>query len=107
MGKNHDEAVATPMPSPRLELIVGIAAKSAVLALLPAWVVWFLTHTGPFPTWSWVVTIACPAVITAYRVRWRRERTAGGPSVQRCVTGCVCNVSETVTPPPAPTELSR
>jgi hypothetical protein len=69
MSKN-DEAVDTPMPSPRLERMVGIIAEIAVLSLLPVWLVWFLNqHMGPFPTWSWVVIPACPAVITAFRMR--------------------------------------
>lgn len=82
MGENN-EAADTPMPSPRLERIVGIAAKWAVLTLLPAWVVWRLSHTGSFPTWLWVVIPACPAVIAACRVRWGGEQmSSGGPSGQ-------------------------
>jgi hypothetical protein len=80
MGEN-DDAAHTPMPFPLLEKVVGSVAKIAVLTLLPAWAVWFLGHhTGSFPPCLWVVTMACPAVITAWRVGGMRRKSFGGLS---------------------------
>jgi hypothetical protein len=83
MGEN-DDAAHTPMPSPLLEKVVGSVAKIAVLTLLPAWAVWLVGHhTGSYPPSLWVVTMACPAVITACRERGgRRRKSFGGLSNQ-------------------------
>lgn len=82
MGASR-RAVATPVPSPRLERAAGAVARSVVITLLPAWAVWLLTHTGPFPPWVWVFTLACPALFSACRARCGRgERPPGGSREQ-------------------------
>lgn len=69
MGEK-DKSVGPPVPLPLLERAVGIAAEIALLALLPAWAIWLVTcRLGSLPTWSWVIAVACPAAIAAWRAR--------------------------------------
>lgn len=73
------ETSCTRTPSPRLEWVVGVAARSVTLAAPPAWAVWLLTQTGPFPAWLWVAAAACPAVVAACRSRRGRNERSGRP----------------------------
>jgi hypothetical protein len=65
----NEKPIRQPTPSPRLEGVAGIVTYSVTLTLLPAWAMWLLCRAENLPSWWWVATPACAALLTVCRAR--------------------------------------